>query len=822
MLLRPGVCTVLTLFLFSSVLPAQQDRIKAAIDGRHSVSIRGSVPSQAQARYDQGAVEPSFPLGNITLMLRPSAAQQAALEQLLAQQQDTASPEFHQWLTPETYAERFGASPSDLDKITNWLRSEGFAVRYTARGRDFISFTGTAAQVESALHTQIHRYRVGPAAHFANASDVSLPVDIEPMVAGVMGLHDFHPKSPRHQFQSNYTQGDGTHYLLPDDLATIYNLMPMYRYGYTGAGQSIVIVGQSDIDPADIAAFRNAWGMPDTTIQMVPVGNYPGVNDDEVEADLDLEWSGAMARFANLIYVYGDDVSYAANYAVDNNLAPIVSESFGLCEYLVGSNRLGLYYFRVEAQKAASLGITWLASSGDTGAAGCDNNVSVATQGLGVSIPASIPEITAVGGTQLNEGNLTYWSGSNGLYGGSALSYIPEMAWNETAASVAVGGTIGSSGGGVSAVYPKPAWQTGAGVPNDGARDVPDVSLTAAAGHDPYVVVSEGFALGIGGTSASAPSFAGMLAVLNQYLVQNKVQAKPGLGNINPKLYAMAAGGASGVFHDITLGDNIVPCQMKTPDCTSGQFGYKAGVGYDMVTGLGSVNAYNLITAWAGLPVTPTTMTLTAAPTTVLASGFTVLTATVKAASGAVTPSGTVSFTLGNNLAGSAALSGSGATATASITVYGGQLLAAQTTAQANYEGSPTFTGSSAVTSINLGGPTTLSVVTPSVTPNPVYQQAPDASGATFSFAIKLSETAGVNTTVTGLNIAGVNYSGLVAKFFGSTSLPAHGTLSASLKAANIDVPSNVVLVFTGRDASGATWTQQIMVPFLPQPASGH
>ncbi len=752
MVLRPGVCTVVTLFLFSSVLPAQQDRIKAAIDGRHSVSIRGSVPSQAQARYDQGAVEPSFPLGNITLMLRPSAAQQAALEQLLAQQQDPASPEFHQWLTPETYAERFGASPSDLEKITNWLRSEGFAVRYTARGRDFISFTGTAAQVESSLHTQIHRYRVGSAAHFANASDVSLPVDIEPMVAGVMGLHDFHLKAPRRQLHANYTASDGTHYLLPDDLATIYNLMPMYQYGYTGAGQSIVIVGQSDIDPADIAAFRNSWGLPDTTIQMVPVGNYPGVNDDEVEADLDLEWSGAMARFANLIYVYGDDVSYAANYAVDNNLAPIVSESFGLCEYLVGSNRLGLYYFRVEAQKAASLGITWVASSGDTGAAGCDNDVSVATQGLGVSIPASIPEITAVGGTQFNEGNLTYWSGSNGLYGGSALSYIPEMAWNETAASVAQGGTIGSSGGGVSAVYPKPAWQTGPGVPNDGVRDVPDVALTAAAGHDPYVVISEGFAVGIGGTSASAPSFAGMLAVLNQYLVQNNVQAKPGLGNINPKLYAMAAGNASGAFHDITLGDNIVPCQMKTPDCTNGQFGYKAGVGYDMVTGLGSVNAYNLITAWAGLPVTPTTMTLTAAPATVLASGFTVLTATVKAANGTVTPSGTVSFTLGSNSIGSATLSGSGGTATASITVLGGQLLGAQTTAQANYEGSPTFTASSAVTSVSLGGPTKLSVVTPSVTPNPVYQQAPDASGATFSFTIKLSEIAGVDTTVTGLN----------------------------------------------------------------------
>ena len=196
-----------------------------------------------------------------------------------------------------------------------------------------------------------------------------------------------------------------------------------------------MIVGQSDIDPSDIATFRSTWGLPPTTIQMVPTGTYPGITDDEIEADLDLEWAGAVARFATLIYVYSDDADYSAYYAIDNNLAPVISESFGLCEYQVGSNRLGLYNFQVEAQKGNALGITWLASSGDSGAAGCDYDVATATQGLGVSLPASVPEITAVGGTEFNEGSLSYWSGSNGLYGGSALSYIPEMAWNDTAAS---------------------------------------------------------------------------------------------------------------------------------------------------------------------------------------------------------------------------------------------------------------------------------------------------------------------------------------------------------------------------------------------------
>jgi subtilase family serine protease len=809
----PGLRTALFACLFVSVLSAQQDRITTAIDARDPVVVRGSVPAQAQSKYDRGAVEAGFRLGNITLILKPSAAQQTALDQLLAEQQDPASPNYHNWLTPETYAERFGATATDFDKVAAWLRSQGFAVQYTARGRDFISSSGTAGQVQAALHTSIHRYQVGAETHFANAADVSLPAAIASVVAGILGLNDFHPKAPRKKSLPNYTASDGTHYLLPDDLAAIYNLNALYSDGYTGAGQSIVIVGQSDIDPDDIASFRASWDLPTTAIQMVPTGTYPGINGDEVEADLDLEWAGAIARFANLIYVYSDDADYSAYYAIDNNLAPVISESFGLCELAVASNRMGLYTYQAEAQKGNALGITWLASSGDSGAAGCDYGVATATQGLGVSLPASVPEVTAVGGTEFNEGNLTYWGGSNGPFGGSALSYIPEMTWNDTAD----GGGLAASGGGMSSVYKKPAWQTGPGVPGDGVRDVPDIALAASNDHDPYIIISEGGAYEVGGTSAAAPSFAGVLAVLNQYLVQNGLQSKPGLGNINPKLYAIAAGNTAGVFHDVTTGNNIVPCQADTPNCVNGQFGYTAGVGYDLVTGLGSVDAYNLIAAWGGGPANSTTTTLTANPATILASGSTVLTATVKAASGTTSPSGTVTFTIGNNSLGSATLSGSGGTATASITVFGGQLLAASNTAQAFYGGSPTFGSSSASTPVSLGTPTAASQVVLSVTPNPVYQQAPNANGATFSFTIQLNETAGVGTTLTGFTFGGVSYAASIASFFGATTLPAHGALSASLQGANIAVPSSVTMVFTGRDASGTAWSQQIAVSFLAQ-----
>jgi hypothetical protein len=240
-------------------------------------------------------------------------------------------------------------------------------------------------------------------------------------------------------------------------------------------------------------------------------------------------------------------------------------------------------------------------------------------------------------------------------------------------------------------------------------------------------------------------------------------------------------------------------------------------VGYNLVTGLGSVDAYNLVTAWAGIPVSATTTTLTASPAIISSGGSAVITATVKAVSGTRSPTGTVSFTVGGNVLGAATLSGSGGSATASLTVFGGQLLTANNTIQAAYGGSPLFTSSSASTTLTVGTPTAASAVAVTVTPNPVYQHAPDANGGTFTFTIQLKETAGVATSLTGFTVGGVSYAASLSSFFGSTTLAANGTLSASLEAANIAVPSTMAMVFTGRDASGALWTRQISVPFLAQ-----
>jgi hypothetical protein len=604
--------------LFHAVgLHAQPNRIVEPINPGLSIELRGNVPYDAQSRYDQGPAAPSYSMTAVILVLKPSSQQQAQLSQLVADQQNPSSPNYHRWLTSGQYADRFGLSQDDIDKIANWLRSQGFQVTYTAHGRNWMAFDGTAGEVAQAFRTEIHRYLVGGQTHFSNATDPSLPAALAGVVAGFRGLNDFHPQALYHKskpaspgsFQPRYTDAFGANYLAPDDIATIYDLVPIFDAGYDGTGLNLAVIGQTDIDLNDIAAFRSLFNLSNNlpTPILVPFSKDPGTTADISEADLDLEWSGAVARNATILYVYSTDVFTSAQYAIDQSpiLAPVMSFSYGGCE----AKNLGVLDLdRTLAQQAVAEGITWVASSGDTAAAACDSeSASEATQGLAVEVPASIPEITAVGGTEFNEGFATYWSLFNTANLGSALSYIPEMAWNDTFSV----GTLAGGGGGVSIHYPTPAWQAGTGFPNDGFRDVPDVAFTASADHDGYMICTQGScpnsAQGftpIGGTSASTPVFAGILTLLNQYEVAIGTQAQAGLGDINPKLYALAKSAAFPVYHDVTVGNNIVPCQAGTPDCSTGFFGYTAGPGYDQATGLGSVDATNLLVSWAPPPLT--------------------------------------------------------------------------------------------------------------------------------------------------------------------------------------------------------------------------
>jgi pseudomonalisin len=575
-----------------------KDRITSFIDDEHRVTLTGNRHPMAIAKYDAGAVPSTFPMQHMILTLLPDSSQQEALDQFVQAQHNPDSPYYHQWLTPEQYAERYGVSDADAARIVEWLQEHGFQVEEITAGRRAVIFSGSAARVQEAFHTTIHTYKVGEQVHHANASDPEIPAALAPVVGGVVSLHDFHSTASNHvisQVSPEFTSG-GAHYLAPADFATIYDLNPVYQQAITGSGQSIAIVARSNINLADIIQFRSYFGLPANNPQVIVNGTDPGISNsaEETEADLDAEWSGAVAKNASIKLVVSqstnssDGVNLSAQYIVNHNVAPVMSTSFGSCEQSLGAS--GNSFLNSLWQQAAAQGITVFVSSGDNGAAGCDSSEeSRAVDGLAVNGLCSTPYSICVGGAEFNDTSAPslYWLPSNaGATQGSALSYIPEVVWNESTT-----GGLWASGGGASAIYAKPYWQSGTGVPADGKRDVPDVSLSAA-GHDGYLIVQSGGLYVVGGTSAASPSFAGVMALVVQHAANRQ-------GNANSVFYPLAAkqrSGGAAVFHDITGGNNSVP----------GQTGFNATVGYDQATGLGTVDASLLVEHWSDGIISPT------------------------------------------------------------------------------------------------------------------------------------------------------------------------------------------------------------------------
>jgi subtilase family serine protease len=668
-------------------------------------------------------------MDGIVLALQRSPEQQKDLDEFLERVNNPASPDYQHWLTPEEFGARFGVAGEDLAAIEGWLGSQGFQVDRVAAGRSFIRFSGTAGAVRRAFGTSIRRYVVKGEEHWANDSDPQIPEALAPVVAGIVSLHDFH-STP--QWTAPLTNvGSGQHALSPSDYTTIYNLKPVYNSGFDGTGSTIGIVARTNLNLQDIADFRSMFGLPANTPQRVLNGVDPGITDvnEEMEAVLDATWSGAVAPGARVKIVISkstrttDGVFLSQMYIVDNNAADIMSVSFGSCEAANLGAAAGISSL---AQQAAAQGISVLVASGDSGAAGCDGGPSnSATGGLSVNVLSSPPYVTSVGGTQFND-TVTpslYWRASNGVGLGSAIGHIPENVWNESCAAGQPGcstANLWAGGGGASVIFSKPAWQTGvAGIPADGHRDVPDVSLTAAS-HDGYIVcmlsscaAGKGQFYLIGGTSASTPAFSGMLA-----LVRQKVGAR--LGLVNQKLYALAAvqsalscdGSSTSttpnsgcVFYDTTTGNNSVPGLTGYGTVSAN---YRAGAGFDLATGLGSVNAANLVNQWANANRIATTTTLTVNPTTFGAGSGTTVSVTVAANSGGGTPTGTVAL-----------LNGSGQTVR-TLTLSGGAVVATESAfppgsynAVARYSGDSTYAGSDSagfaltVTSPVLGaGPT--------------------------------------------------------------------------------------------------------------------
>jgi subtilase family serine protease len=591
------ILTALLVSLTAMAAPAQHSRITERIDNNHRVALRGHVHPLARPENDAGAAEASLEIPRITLVLRPTDAQQAELDRLLAAQQDKSSPDYHNWLTPEQFAERFGVSQDDIAQMKSWLEAQNLNVISVARARNAISVTGNAASVEQAFGVRIHRFRVDGELHFANTTEPAVPAAVQNVVRSIRGLHDFRLKS--RAVHPQYTSlASSAHYLAPDDVATIFNLRSLYNSGIDGTGHTLAVAGQTQLILSDIEQFRSYFNLPPNDPQqvLVPGTRDPGVRRSDLqEADLDLEWAGAMARNATIIYVYSLDVMDAAQYAIDQNIAPVLSISYGNCETVTSPADAAT--FESWGKQANAQGMTWIAASGDSGAADCYDGTSRSPSGLAVDLPAALPEVTGVGGTSLSESpGVTYWNSSNDANHSSALLYIPEVAWNDSDLL----GSPAASGGGASAYFAKPPWQTGTGVPADGARDVPDIALPGSPAHDSYLFFNNGRMQTVGGTSAGSPTFAGIAALINHYLVSNGTLTAAGLGNMNPELYNLASVAPS-AFHDITLGNNVVSTCISSRfrQCTdSNTIGFTTGGGYDQVTGLGSIDAYNLATSW--------------------------------------------------------------------------------------------------------------------------------------------------------------------------------------------------------------------------------
>lgn len=606
-------------------------------------TMTNAVHPLAAPKSDLGRVPGAQVFRRMVLLLQHSSAQESDLEQLLNAQQDPKSPQYHRWLTPAEFGQRFGPSANDMAKIAVWLQSQGFTVEAPPHGRQFLLFTGTSAQVESAFQTEMHRYLLNGKTHIANAKPASIPAALAPAVAGVASLNSFSRWAPQYKAQYHLAANISKAVVLPSDLAVIYNATPLQQANVLGQGQSIALIEESNISVQDVADFRRVTGLPPATVNVIVNGPDPGlVGGEEMEAIADVEYAGALAPNATLNVIvsastdFNQGIDLSTAYAVDNHISPITSLSYGGCETVGNTYRPSsvALYNEIYRQGAAE-GISHFVSAGDWGGDTCRFGA-----GYGVNVLADSPWVVSVGGTEFILPNPDVYFPPPDY---NATGYVPESAWNDY--ENPQDGRPLAGGGGVSINFSKPAWQSGPGVPDDNARDVPDVSLVSGD-YLPYFVCqadsfgdcSKGQAIGVIGTSLAAPTWAGIQALVNQ---QNNELG--GAGNPDPVFYKLAAGSAS-PFHDITVGDTLVPdgC-FGSSDCSPNMTGYYATPGYDLATGLGSVDVNKLATGW--LPSTGTgtaTVTLSTGGTATITHGDP-LTATVTVSGGgSATPTGDV------------------------------------------------------------------------------------------------------------------------------------------------------------------------------------
>jgi len=782
-------------------LAPRRPLITEAIDESKVTRLKGNTHPLTRPEFDLGMAPATLPMERMLLVLKRSPGQEFALRKLLDDQQDKGSPSYHKWVTPEEFGKQFGPTDADIQTISGWLQSHGFQVSAT-KGRTVLEFSGSASQVQQAFHTTIHKYIVNEEQHWANASDPSIPSALTPAVAGVLTLHNFLKRPQLHVSKEPIaakihpggrpaiTFSDGNHGLAPADFATIYNSV---NAGVTGDGITIGVIGRSNLYsvnfPAqDIGEFRSSqvFNLCCGGVNIFPNGPDPGDlgGGEEAEATLDTTWSGAVAPGATVDLAVSastnttDGIDLSEVFIIENNFADVMTESFSGCEVLATSTQAA--GVSALAEQAAAQGITYFVSAGDDGAEGCDdqNSETVATGPVSVNLLAATPFNVAVGGTVFNEHGQPslYWSTSN-TNQESALSYIPEDVWNDSCLASTCGSNanIAAGSGGASTFFSKPPWQTGVtGILNDNSRDLPDVSLTAS-GHDGYVLCLEGSCMPdaqgnfylylVGGTSVSAPAFAGIMALVDQHMDNLLPGLGPRQGLANYVLYQLAASqnatlsacngsSTSGlpastcIFNDVTVGNNAVPGEFNYGSTTAQ---YQAGVGYDLASGLGSVNITNLVNQWSSGTVTATSTSLLLNNTNSVSVSHgqpVSVNISVRPSSGTGIPTGDVSllasngnaFTTQNGL-GFFTLSGAGTVVSSTDALPGG----GPYNVSAHYPGGGNYGASdSPPVSVSVtpeSSTTTLSVLTADSRGNPV----PFLGGPFGSFAYLRADVAGLS-----------------------------------------------------------------------------
>jgi subtilase family serine protease len=798
--------------------------ITAPVSDHALVTLKGNTRPEATAANDRGAVAADFPMDHMLLQLRRPPEQEQALDRYIDELEDPKSPHYHHWLSAKQIGERYGLAAEDLDTIKTWLRSHGFKINKVYPNEMVIDFSGTAGEVSDAFHTEIHHLDVNGAMHIANMSDPQIPAALAPAVVGVVSLNDFRPQTQSYAIP-NYAyscSGDGfgspCEAVAPPDLATIYNLNPLFTAGLSGQGQTIVVIEDSDpYSLSDWSTFRSTYALsstfPDGSVSEVHPGSCtdPGiVSGAEFEATIDAEWASAAAPSAaiELATCAGTSSTPGQVLALENLVngeakpPAILSNSYGTAEALQGATLNAA--INSAYQTAVTNGVSVFVAAGDSGAAYADQGFdTIATRGIAVNGAASTQYNVAVGGTDFGdtyqglEGD--YWSTTNSASSGSALSYVPEIPWNSTCAGsiltdyLGFPSTVGSdstcnngevlsitagSGGpsgcatgapstagvvsGTCAGYAKPSWQSVLGNPSDGVRDIPDVSLFSSNypwGHSYVYCDSDpaegGCNPGGGGTSFASPIMAGIQSLINQRTGSRQ-------SNPNPTYYALAsteygtsgsttcksslgnAVGSSCIFYDITQGDNDVPCTGKN-NCLNagGTYGalststtglkqaYSATTGWDFATGIGSVNAYNLVMAFdsSATPTPSATATATATATS--------------SPSRTATPTATATRT-----ATATATATRTATATATATKTATSTATATTTATATVTATPTATATRTATSTATATRTATATATATATSTPTRTATPSAS-ATATSTVTKTPTATSTATAT-------------------------------------------------------------------------